>query len=202
MRPIFADGRIISDSQSNGHWSDVGGSVPGSFDVRPTDMSRKKLRITPVRLWNKGRFCRDVAHLFASNTRDSASIIGDMQSQSEATRVAEREILRLVGKYGRNTVQAGFAGVQDYVEHVLRQRLSALPEQAIACVFNNEYLLTGGRDLRRPDKPTFMFYDWLPGGWGGRNGKDGCGVHDLLVWMRHDVLAGRGAGAHLPDADH
>ena len=21
-----------------------------------------------------------------------------------------------------------------------------------------------------------MFYDWLPGGWGGRNGRDGCNV--------------------------
>jgi N-methylhydantoinase B len=49
-----------------------------------------------------------------------------------------------------------------------------MPERAIACAFNLEYLLTGGRDGRRADKPIFMFYDWLPGGWGGRNGKDGC----------------------------
>ena len=51
-----------------------------------------------------------------------------------------------------------------------------MPERAIACAFNLEYLLTGGRDARRPEKPIFMFYDWLPGGWGGRNGKDGCNV--------------------------
>ena len=36
IRPIFADGKIIAFSQSNGHWSDVGGSVPGSFDVAAT----------------------------------------------------------------------------------------------------------------------------------------------------------------------
>jgi N-methylhydantoinase B len=51
-----------------------------------------------------------------------------------------------------------------------------LPERAIACAFNLEYLLTGGRDARSPEKPIFMFYDWLPGGWGGRNGRDGCNV--------------------------
>ena len=51
-----------------------------------------------------------------------------------------------------------------------------VPARAIACAFNLEYLLAGGRDLRRADKPIFMFYDWLPGGWGGRNGKDGCNV--------------------------
>ena len=51
-----------------------------------------------------------------------------------------------------------------------------MPERAIACAFNLEYLLAGGRDARKPDKPIFMFYEWLPGGWGGRNGKDGADV--------------------------
>ena len=78
IRPIFADGKIIAFSQSNGHWSDVGGSVPGSFDVVAREMFREGLRITPVRLFDKGRFCRDVAHLIASNTRDPVSIIGDI----------------------------------------------------------------------------------------------------------------------------
>ncbi|TNC10314.1 hydantoinase B/oxoprolinase family protein [Methylobacterium terricola] len=298
IRPIFADGKIIAFSQSNGHWSDVGGSVPGSFDVTARDMFREGLRITPVRLFSKGRFCADVACLIAANTRDPASIIGDIQAQAEATQVCEREILRLVAKYGRDTVETGLAAVQDYVERAVRQRLAALPdgewetvdyidrdpsgpegmipirikmtirgdsvtydftgshptigsiynsafgatfsavaagmktffpdlplnsgfyrafsivapegsivdakwpvavtgylmpfekimnaiyemwsrimpERAIACAFNLEYLLTGGRDGRRADKPIYMFYDWLPGGWGGRNGRDGCNV--------------------------
>jgi N-methylhydantoinase B len=298
IRPIFVDDAPIAFSQSNGHWSDVGGSVPGSFDVAAKEMFREGIRITPVRLWDGGTFRRDVAHLIAANTRDPASIIGDMQSQAEATRVAEREILRLVEKYGKQTVMSGFADVQDYVERALRQRLTALPdgswetqdfidrdpageegmipikvkltiagdraiydftgshpcigslynsafgttfsavvagmktffpdlplnsgfyrpieviapedtvvnarwpiavtgflmpfekimnsiyeiwskimpERAIACAFNLEYLLTGGRDLRGDAKPIFMFYDWLPGGWGGRNGRDGCNV--------------------------
>jgi N-methylhydantoinase B len=298
IRPVFVDGAPIAYTQSNGHWSDVGGSVPGSFDVKAKDMFGEGIRITPVRLWDKGVFRNDVARLIAANTRDPVSIIGDMQSQAEATRVAEREILRLVDKYGKQTVLAGFAGVQDYVERAMRQRLAALPdgvwetqdfvdrdpaagegmipikvkmtitgdkviydftgshpcigslynsafggtfsavvagmktffpdlplnsgfyrtieviapedtivnarwpvavtgflmpfekivnsiyeiwseimpERAIACAFNLEYLLTGGRDLRSPEKPIFMFYDWLPGGWGGRNGRDGSNV--------------------------
>jgi N-methylhydantoinase B len=51
-----------------------------------------------------------------------------------------------------------------------------MPERAIACAFNLEYLLAGGRDARKAEKPIFMFYEWLPGGWGGRNGKDGADV--------------------------
>lgn len=298
IRPIFHDGEVIAFSQSNGHWSDLGGSVPGSFDVSATDMFKEGMRITPVRLFDKGRFCEDVARLIASNTRDPASIIGDIHAQAQATQVCEREILRLVVKYGVETIKLGMAAVQDYVERAMRQRIAALPdgewetqdfidqdpageeglipikvkltirgdrvsydfsgshatigsiynsafgstfsavaagmktffpdlplnsgfyrlfdivapegsivdarwpvavtgflmpfekimnaiyemwskilpERAIACAFNLEYLLTGGRDARSPEKPIFMFYDWLPGGWGGRNGRDGCNV--------------------------
>ena len=298
VRPIFDDDTLIGFSQSNGHWSDLGGSVPGSFDVSARDMFREAVRITPVRLFRAGEFCHDVAGMIAANTRDPASIIGDIHSQAQATQVSEREVLRLVKKYGRAQVLQGMREVQDYVERSVRQRIEALPdgtwdtvdyidrdpgqgegmipirirmtiagdrihydfadshptiasiynsapgatfsavvagmktffpdlplnsgfyrmidisapensvvsaqwpvavtgflmpfekimnaifemwsqimpERAIACAFNLEYLLAGGRDLRSPDKPMFMFYEWLPGGWGGRNGKDGCDV--------------------------
>ena len=33
VRPIFHEDEVIAFSLSNGHWADVGGSVPGSFDV-------------------------------------------------------------------------------------------------------------------------------------------------------------------------
>ncbi|WP_375259014.1 hydantoinase B/oxoprolinase family protein [Citreimonas sp.] len=298
VRPIFDDDTLIGFSQSNGHWSDLGGSVPGSFDVSARDMFREAVRITPVRLFRAGEFCHDVAGMIAANTRDPASIIGDIHSQAQATQVSEREVLRLVRKYGRDQVLQGMREVQDYVERSVRQRIAALPdgtwetvdyidrdpgqgegmipihirmtiagdrihydfagshptiasiynsapgatfsavvagmktffpdlplnsgfyrmidisapegsvvsaqwpvavtgflmpfekimnaifemwsqimpERAIACAFNLEYLLAGGRDLRSPDKPMFMFYEWLPGGWGGRNGKDGSDV--------------------------
>jgi len=298
VRPIFDEDKLIGFSQSNGHWSDLGGSVPGSFDVTARDMFREGLRITPLRLFQRGRFCSDVANMIAANTRDPASIIGDIHSQAQATQAAERELLRLVKKYGRGQVMRGMEEVQDYVERAVRKRLAELPdgtwetvdyidrdlgagegmipirikmtikgdtihydftgshstiasmynsapgatfsavvagmktffpdlplnsgfyrmievtapknsvvsaewpvavtgflmpfekimnaifemwskimpERAIACAFNLEYLLAGGRDARKPEKPIFMFYEWLPGGWGGRNGKDGADV--------------------------
>ena len=298
VRPIFVGDQLIGFAQSNGHWTDVGGSVPGSFDVLAKEMFREGIRITAVKLYDEGKFRADLANMIAANTRDPGSIIGDMMAQSEATRVAERELLRLVAKYGCDTVVAGFAAVQDYVEHATRQRIAALPdgtwesvdyvdrdpgageglipvrvkliikgdevtydfsgshgtiatlynsafggtfsavvagmktyfpdlplnsgfyrpiniiapensivdarwpvavsgflmpfekivnsifeiwsevvpERGMACAFNLEYLLLGGRDARSQDRNIFMFYDWLPGGWGGRNGKDGCNV--------------------------
>lgn len=49
-----------------------------------------------------------------------------------------------------------------------------MPERALACSFNLEYLLVGGWDRRPGYGSFFMWYDWMAGGWGGRNGRDGC----------------------------
>ncbi|MFP6681094.1 MAG: hydantoinase B/oxoprolinase family protein, partial [Gammaproteobacteria bacterium] len=293
--PIFVAGELIAWSQANGHWADMGGSVPGSFDVSARDMFKEGIRVPPVKIWRRGEYCEDVAKLIAKNTRDPDAIIGDMDAQTQACKIAEREIMRLAEKYGVETIKTAFADVQDYVERIVRRRLSELPdgswetvdyvdqdptaeegmipirvkmtitgdevefdlsgshrtigsmyncgfggtfaaivagmktffpdiplnsglyrtvtvttpknsiisaewpvavsgfvmpfekimnsifelfsiimpERAMACAFNIEYLQTGGYDTRSPARSYFMLYDWLAGGWGGRNGKDG-----------------------------
>lgn len=299
VRPMFYKGELLGFAQANGHWADVGGATPGSFNVNALDHMAEGLRITPVRVWSKGQCLHDVCNLIASNTRAPADIIGDMEAQAEATRVAEAEICRLIEKYGLDVIKTSFKAVQDYVETLTRQRVAALPdgvwetedyidldpgvgeglipirvrmtikgdtvhydlskshptsircflnacfggsfaaivagtkmqfpeiplnsgfyrvvtvdlgpegsvvnaawptpvagfcsgpfekimnsifelwaevmpERAMACTFNLDYLLIGGRDGRVPDaKKYFMWYDWMVGGWGARNGRDG-----------------------------
>ncbi len=301
VRGIFYKDTLLGFAQANGHWADVGGAVPGSFNVSAIDHMAEGLRITPVRVVSKGTYLTDVVHLIASNTRAPADIVGDLQAQAEATRIAEVEICRLVEKYGLEVIQQAFAEAQDYVETLTRQRVSKLPdgvwetedyidvdpaageglvpirvkmtiegdrvhydlskshpksistflnscyggafaaivagtkmqfpdiplnsgfyrvvdvdlgpegsvvnaswptpvagfcsgpfekimnsifelwaeimpERAMACTFNLEYLLIGGRDGRLEEKPYFMWYDWMVGGWGARNGRDGWGA--------------------------
>ncbi|TFD23358.1 hypothetical protein E3T31_05225 [Cryobacterium sp. TMS1-13-1] len=51
-----------------------------------------------------------------------------------------------------------------------------MPERAMACAFNLDYLLVGGKDGRSEESLYFMWYDWMAGGWGGRASKDGSGA--------------------------
>ncbi len=128
IRPIFHGGEVIAYAQSNGHWADVGGSVPGSFDITAREHFGEGTRIPPVRIWQQGRYLADVARLILSNTRAPEAAEGDLHAQAEATRVCEREILRLVDKYGRDTILAAFDEVQDYVERLTRTRVAELPD--------------------------------------------------------------------------
>ncbi|MBL8584122.1 MAG: hydantoinase B/oxoprolinase family protein [Rhizobiaceae bacterium] len=311
VRPMFYKGELLGFAQANGHWADVGGATPGSFNVNAIDHMAEGLRITPVRVWSKGQQLKDVCNLIASNTRSPADIIGDMEAQAEATKVAESEVCRLIEKYGLDVIKQSFSAVQDYVETLTRQRVAALPDgvwetedyidldpgvgeglipirvrmtikgdtvhydlskshptsircflnacfggsfaaivagtkmqfpeiplnsgfyrvvtvdlgpegsvvnaawptpvagfcsgpfekimnsifelwaevlpaRAMACTFNLDYLLIGGRDKR--DEGTghkyFMWYDWMVGGWGARNGRDGWAATGPVVGVQ------------------
>ena len=100
IRPVFADGELIALAQANGHWADVGGSVPGSFDVGATDHFGEGIRVPPVRVVDRGTPRDDVIGMIASNSRAPGDIVGDCHAQIEATRVAEQELFRLIDKYG------------------------------------------------------------------------------------------------------
>jgi len=128
VRPIFYDGELIAFTQSSGHWSDVGGNVPGSFDVTATTFFSEGLRITPIRMWDGGEYQKDIAKMIVSNTRVPGDSEGDLIAQNESTRVGERELMRIIEKYGIDTVMAAFEEVQDYVERFVRKRLDALPD--------------------------------------------------------------------------
>lgn len=128
IRPIFVAGEIIGFAQNKGHWADIGGSVPGSFDVNASSCFSEGLRITPIRVWRKGVFLHDVAQLLVSNTRAPSNAMGDLHAQAEATAVCEREILRLVDKYSKETVVAAMQETQDYVERVVLKSLAGLPQ--------------------------------------------------------------------------
>lgn len=296
IRPVFYQGELLSFMLSNGHWADVGGSVPGSFDITATEHYGEGMRIPPTRVWDKGRYLRDVANLLVANMRMAEDRLGDLRAQAEATRVGEQILINLMDKYGKDTVLLAFKECHDYVERVARAKISALPdgtwetvdyidmdpeqeeglvpirvkmtiegdsvaydfsgsspvigcflnsaysasfsaviagtktffpeiplnsgfyrvvkaylpegtvvnapwptavtgycsgsyekimnaifslwsqimpERAIACSFNLEYLLIGGWDLRSQQKGYFMWYDWMAGGHGGRSYKDG-----------------------------
>ena len=79
-----------------------------------------------------------------------------------------------------------------------------IPERAMACCFNLEYLLVGGRDGRIEDRPFFMWYDWMAGGWGGREGRDGqnCTSPVFGVGLAVQPLEGQERLTPVLTADH
>jgi N-methylhydantoinase B len=277
----------------------MGGPVPGTENFAAREYFAEGLRVPPTRVWNRGQYLDDVVRLVVSNTRAPADAEGDLRAQAQATHVGERELGRLILKYGVDTVLQGFREVQDYTERLTRVRLAGLPdgtwstedyidrdpddneglipicvemtiagdtvqydlagshgtigsafnscfggsfsgivggmkmfypdiplnsgfyrpieltlpddsvvntgppvaasafvmayekimncvielwsrlipERAMACSFNIEYLEVGGWDVRGRERRYFMWYDWMVGGWGARSDRDGASAY-------------------------
>jgi N-methylhydantoinase B len=115
VRPVFHNLRLIAFTQSNGHWADIGGSQPGSFDIQAKEHFGEGLRITPIRIWRQGEFLRDIAEMIVSNTRAPADAMGDLLAQAGCTEMGEQRLLELVERYGVETIVAAFRECQDYV---------------------------------------------------------------------------------------
>lgn len=295
--PVFYEGKLIALMQTNGHWADMGGSTPGSFDINAKEHYGEGVRIPPVRIYSKGTYLKDIVNVLASNMRVPGERIGDLRAQVEAAKVGETQLLDIVKKYGIETTLIAFDEVQDYVERLAKVKISSLPkgtwqtvdyidmdpelgdglipiqvqmtisdneilydltgshdyiscflnsgfgsslsatyagtktffpeiplnsgfyrvvkvilpensvvnapapiavtgfcsgtyekimnacfelwsnimpERAMACSFNLEYLLIGGTDKRLEHNNYFMWYDWMAGGHGGRSDRDGA----------------------------
>lgn len=295
--PVFYQEQLIALMQTNGHWADMGGSNPGSFDIKAKEHYGEGVRIPPVRIVSKGTFMKDVVNLLVMNMRLPEERVGDLRSQVEAAKVGQTQLLEMIERYGIETILTAFKEVQDYVERLARAKVKTLPkgtwetvdyidmdpelgdglipikvkmtitdneilydlngshpyiscflnsgfgaalsgtyagtktffpeiplnsgfyrvikvnlpensvvnapspiavtgycsgsfekimnacfelwsnimpERAIACSFNLEYLLIGGTDKRGDVDDYFMWYDWMAGGHGGRIDRDGA----------------------------
>ena len=126
--PVFYEDKLIAFMQTNGHWADVGGSNPGSFDVKSRDHFGEGIRIPPVRIYSQGKYLSDVVNLLISNMRVPKERLGDLRSQVEAAKVGQKQLLELIQKYGIDTVLTAFKEVQDYVERLARKKIESLPE--------------------------------------------------------------------------
>jgi N-methylhydantoinase B len=128
LRPVFHEGELIAVTQSNGHWADVGGPAPGSFNIDANTFFAEGLRIPPLKIWDAGEFREDVANFMTTNMRLSEDRLGDLRAQAEATRIAEERLLELVDKYGIDTVMTAFDESKDYVERIMREQIKDLPD--------------------------------------------------------------------------
>ena len=83
VSPYFADGELFALLASTGHWMDIGGSVPGGWAPRATEIHQEGLIIPPMKLYDAGQVERaageDVHRQRASARADRGRPLGNVQ---------------------------------------------------------------------------------------------------------------------------
>jgi len=128
VKPIFLGEAIIGYVATTGHWSDVGGMVPGSFYIEASEIYQEGVRIPPVLIFRDGELNRDVVDLMLSNMRVAHERKGDLNAQIAACRAGERRLLELVEKYDLDTVHEAMHESQEHSERLFRSEIEKIPD--------------------------------------------------------------------------
>lgn len=125
-KPIFYEDKLMAWAAAKGHQADIGGAVPGGYNPKATEVWQEALRIPPVKVYEKGKFKKDVWNLIFANIRYDI-VAADMRAQIGSCVVGEREILKLVEKYGLDVFESHTEYLFDSTEKMMQAEIRNIP---------------------------------------------------------------------------
>jgi N-methylhydantoinase B len=125
--PIFHEDRLVAFSSTCAHHVDVGGMAPGSASTEATEIFQEGLRIPIVKLYEKGKPNKALYELILRNVRFPSMLQGDLEAQRSACLIGERQVQRLIMRYGVDTVANGMQSLLDYSERLCREEILKMP---------------------------------------------------------------------------
>jgi hypothetical protein len=118
--PVFDGDKPVYWSINRAHQSDIGGATHGAYNAAATEIWQEGIRITPLRLYEKGELKRDVMEMLVTNVRHPRDFRGDLAAMIGSARVGERRLLALAAEFGWPTTYAGIEAVLDGAERQTR----------------------------------------------------------------------------------
>jgi len=115
---------------ARGHHADVGGVTPGSMPPGSRTVEEEGVLIDDFLLIDEGRLREtETRALFASGRWPSRNVdmnLADLKAQVAACTRGSDELLGMVAEFGRSTVEAYMAHIQDNAEEAVRRVLAVL----------------------------------------------------------------------------
>ena len=135
--PIFVAGKIVAWAVNTAHHADFA-------DRGHAHIYQEGLRIPPIRLYRAGELQGDVQALILLNCQVPRERLSDLRAQMASNRTGVERMQALCAKYGRETVMAAGAALQDYAERKMRAGIREIPDGTyrFADVYENPELDT------------------------------------------------------------
>ncbi|NNL85264.1 MAG: hypothetical protein HKP27_06405 [Myxococcales bacterium] len=198
VSPIFWEGQIVAWTGIVMHDSDVGSPVPGSFVVGAEDRFGEAPLMPPIKLVEGFRIRGDLERAVLRNSRTEELNALNMRARVAALTKTHERIHELIARYGVETFLACQDQLIDYVERIVRQRLSEIPDGSW---FEQAYIDHDGNEnelypmvcrlTKRGDRVTLDFTGTAPQAPGSINctraGLEGAAFGVFLLFLCHDL---------------
>lgn len=127
FKPIFHDGRLVAWAACKGHQADIGGAVAGGYNPEAREVWQEALRITPVKIYEAGKFRKDVWDMIFANIRYKI-VEEDIKAEMGGCIVGERGIKALLERYGISKFKAHVEYLFDVTEKMVRKEIEQIPD--------------------------------------------------------------------------
>ena len=128
IRAVFHEGELFGFVANVGHLAEIGGKAVGSFAADATEVFQEGLRIPPVKIVKRDENDMELWRLIMANHRTPRNTWGDLNAQIGSLRVAERRVVELLDRYGREFVEQAADELMDYSERWMRAEIAAIPD--------------------------------------------------------------------------
>ncbi|MGE2834382.1 hydantoinase B/oxoprolinase family protein [Mycobacterium sp. SMC-4] len=128
LEPVFFDGERIGWVGTCAHVLDIGGMTPSSWSPTAREIHQEGLVLPPTKIVEGGRTRQDVWNLILAASRLPANLGLDLKAMIAANSHAKQGLLKLVERYGADTVRVVMTTMLDRSETLVRERLGALPD--------------------------------------------------------------------------
>jgi N-methylhydantoinase B len=128
LTPVFVGDELFCWVANSLHHSDVGGSTAGSFCLDAVDTFQEPLSWPPVKLVERARVREDVFELFCRQSRLPGAVEMDMRAAIAGNETTRAKVLKLVDRYGADTVKAVMRTSMDGAEALFAERLASIPD--------------------------------------------------------------------------
>ena len=128
VRPFFRDGELFCWLASVGHYTDVGGDVPGNYNPSATESSQEGVLVPPMRLRESGELRREVVDLICGISRMPTHAYGDLNAQLNALDLGKGRLDELLDEFGPAVVRSAFAELTARARELMRTNIASLPD--------------------------------------------------------------------------
>lgn len=128
IMPVFYKKRLIAFTVNKAHWTELGGTYPGSVSTVATEVFQEGLHFPFVKIKEKRKINNGIIDIIKANVRLPESTIGDLHAGIAAAEVGGHRVLELIEKYSLKTFITAKSKMLDYGETMTIEALKKFPK--------------------------------------------------------------------------
>lgn len=125
--PVFYKKELVAFTVNKAHWTELGGTFPGSVSTVATEIYQEGLHFPFIKVKSKGKINESIVDLIKANVRLPDSTLGDLFAGIAAAEVGAIRVISIIEKYGLEIFKKAKDDFLDYGERMCIEALKEIP---------------------------------------------------------------------------